>query len=459
MAKLELNNEIERHLNQEQSRNKTFYQPNKKICQNLTQNVHHVYNAMHNFGGGICMKGYIGTREKCIICGGRLVHDERRKGCFCQKHTQCGATSFYVKFGREIYRRFQSYEAAARFLNGIRFKTDEGSFDIRDYKKENPLGFENLAQKWLEMKASSVKTKKTVQSYTNFMNRAIAKWGNRNIKTISDGDIEDLLFDKAWITPKGEIASKKTRSNMKSCLHDFWSWVVRREKKNNKQTIEMPEFPEIKYQLGWRNITDIETLEKILGEIRKISWDTNPKIWLGIKWLSTYIKIRPGEMRMVKERDINLEAGYILIKEPKEGTNYEGKYAYLDEEDIKLVRSMPKGLPDMYFFRHLPGIKGIIAGSQFGPKYLKTWWDRACKNLGVEGVGLYGGTKHTVATALGQVLSPEEIKRGGTGHSTNKAFDRYFQPQKREHIKVITAIRQMKKEARGEVLEFKINKK
>jgi len=120
---------------------------------------------------------------------------------------------------------------------------------------------------------------------------------------------------------------------------------------------------------------------------------------------------------------------------------------------------MPKGLPDMYFFRHLPGRKGVIAGSQFGPKYFKTWWDRACKNHGVEGVGLYGGTKHTVATALGQVLSPEEIKRGGTGHSTNKAFDRYFQPQKREHIQVITAIRQLKKEARGEVLEFKKNKR
>jgi integrase len=430
----------------------------KIICQNLTQNTHHVYNATHKFGGDICMKGYIGTRQKCIICGGRLVHDERRKGCFCQEHKQCAANGFYVKFGRDIYRRFQSYEAAARFLNGIRFKTDEGTFDMRDYKKDNPLGFENLSQKWLEIKASSGRRKKTVQSYTNFMNRAVAKWGNRNIKAISDGDIEDLLFDKDWTTPKDEIVKNKTRSNMKSCLHEFWSWVVRREKKNNKQTIEMPEFPEIKYELGWRNITDIETLEKILNEIRRISWDTNPKIWLGIKLLSTYIKIRPGEMRMVKERDINLEAGYILIKEPKEGTNNEGKYAFLDDEDIELIRSMPKGLPDMYFFRHQPGKKGVITGSQFGPKYFKKWWDRACKNLGVKDVGLYGGTKHTVATALGRLLSPEEIKRGGTGSKTNKAFDRYFQPQKREHVQVISAIKQLKKEARGEVVEFKKKK-
>ena len=58
----------------------------------------------------------------------------------------------------------------------------------------------------------------------------------------------------------------------------------------------MPNFPVIKYTLGWRNITNIETLENILEEIRKISWSINPKIWLGIKLLSTYIKVRPGEM-------------------------------------------------------------------------------------------------------------------------------------------------------------------
>ena len=404
------------------------------------------------------MKGYIGSREKCIVCGGRLFHDERRKGCFCQEHPEYGARSFYVKFGRSIYRRFQSYEAATRFLNGIRFKTDEGTFDIRDYRKDNPLGFENLAEKWLGNKADSGIGKKTFQSYTNFINRASSKWGNRNIKTISNGDIEDLLFDKNWITPQSKIASNKTRDNMKSCLHDFWSWVVRREKKNHKKNIEMPEFPGIKVELGWRNITDIETLEAVLDEIKRISYHINPKIWLGIRWLATYIKVRPGEMRMIKERDINLESRFIIIKDPKEGTREAGKYVYLEEEDIELIRSMPKGMPDMYFFRHMSGRKGIVSGAQFGPKYFKVWWDRACKNLGVEGVDLYGGTKHTVATALGKYLSPEEIKRGGTGHTTNKAFDRYFQPDKNEHIKVIRAIQRLKEEARGELVDFKKKK-
>jgi len=57
---------------------------------------------------------------------------------------------------------------------------------------------------------------------------------------------------------------------------------------------------------------------------------------------------------------------------------------------------------------------------------------------------------------LGQVLTPEEIKRGGTGSRTNKAFDRYFQPHKREDVRVITAIKRLKKGANGELFELNI---
>jgi len=34
---------------------------------------------------------------------------------------------------------------------------------------------------------------------------------------------------------------------------------------------------------------------------------------------------------------------------------------------------------------------GVQNGAQFGPKYFKKWWDKACKNLGAKGVDLYGG--------------------------------------------------------------------
>lgn len=211
--------------------------------------------------------------------------------------------------------------------------------------------------------------------------------------------------------------------------------------RGGRNVIEMPDFPEIKFELGYRNVVSIEDQQRILDEVHRISYHINPKIWLGIKLLATYVKIRPGEMRNILERHIDLENGVIIIPHPKEG---KPKYAFLTEQDIELIAAFPRGLPNLFFFRHLGGIKGMQAGAQFGPKYFKVWWDRACANLGIEGVDLYGGTKHSSVVALGKVLSPEQIRRGGTGHRTNKAFERYLMPDKTEGLTVTQTLEKIR---------------
>lgn len=51
---------------------------------------------------------------------------------------------------------------------------------------------------------------------------------------------------------------------------------------------------------------------------------------------------------------------------------------------------------------------------------------RACDKLGIIGVYLYGGTRHSSVRTLRKYRSPEKIKRAAM-HTTNKAFERYFQ--------------------------------
>ena len=67
---------------------------------------------------------------------------------------------------------------------------------------------------------------------------------------------------------------------------------------------------------------------------------------------------------------------------------------------------------------------------------------------------LYGGTKHSTATALGDILTPEEIKRGGTGSATNKAFERYFQPRRVESVKVVATIKEMQEKKAGKIVRM-----
>lgn len=77
------------------------------------------------------------------------------------------------------------------------------------------------------------------------------------------------------------------------------------------------------------------------------------------------------------------------------------------------------------------GVKSCQPGQIFGDRYLYKWWKRACSNLKIDGIDLYGGTRHSSTIALTEFATPEQIKRA-TMHSTNTAFERYYQVSKHE---------------------------
>lgn len=369
------------------------------------------------------MLGGIYSSEKCPQCGRDMV-DNNRNGVACPKHKKQLARNIFVRFG-EIFKRFQDYEKAAYFLAGVRFKTSEGSYDARDYKAANPLGFRTLSTKWLEIKHEQLK-RHSWDSLNNTVQKAIAEWGDRNIKEIGYADIEDFLFQTL------SKASSKTRSNTRSVLNSFFVWLVRRRVLHLSQ---LPEIPQVGFELEFRKTIDKTTQQNILAELRSLTDGFNPRIWIAVSFLSTYISIRPGELIRIKEGEIDREHGLLIIPHPKEKRP---KIVPLTDEDLELLRSIPRGFPELPFFRHLQTHKGIQAGKPFGPRYLYKWWVKACSNLGIEGVDLYGGTRHSTVIALGEFFTPEELKKASF-HSTNKAFERYYRMRPDEVKSVYTA--------------------
>jgi integrase len=353
------------------------------------------------------MTGGIYTDQKCPICK-EPFKDDRRRGLFCTNHPDQQATRFRIKF-KGVYKRFTSYDEACRFLTGVRFKTDEGTFDERDYKHDNPLGFYNLAETYLALKVKTVKPK-SYNNIKNYLYQAMDYFHGKNIKAIGYPEIEDFLYYRSDI-------SDKTRANMKSALHDFWVWLKKRRIIEN-----VPEMPSISFQLGFRKTVDKEVQTAIIHEVKRISYSVNPKIWLGIKWLSTYISIRPGELIRIKEGDLDIKNALIFISDPKEK---KPKFVPMLDEDIDLIKSFPPAIPSIAFFRHPKGISGATEGEPFGPRLLYKYWKQSSQNLGINDVDLYGGTRHSSAKALRHHYSPEQIRRA-TMHSTNKAFERYF---------------------------------
>ena len=329
------------------------------------------------------------------------------------------------------------------FLLHLRHEATTGAFDARDYSDAAPLGFIQQAETWLSRKRGEV-TPKTAKHLERIMSRAAKVWGNRNIKAIKAGDIEDFLF--------GLPVGNKTRHSHKSVLHDFWTWLSRRE------NVPMPIFPEISFKLGWRQIIDLPTQQMIIDEIKRISYARNPKAWLAIRMLTRYFHIRPGELVRITEGNINLQIP-VMILPPKSSKTGEPVMVFLWEDDVDEIKRLPRGLPALPFFRHPAGTRGCArAGEAFGSAFLYKLWLRACKNLGLMRsetlpiCDLYAGTRHSTITALGEVMSPEEIQQA-SGHRTGAAFVRYMQGRARYAQKATAAISDLQKRARGETAQ------
>lgn len=315
-----------------------------------------------------------------------------------------------VRFGK-LTKRFKRHEKekAEYFLSGLRFKEYEGTYDIRDYQQAQPLGFTNQAEAFL----ASKRHLKAVDKYRQRLRFGMKAWGNRNVKEIGFIEFQGL-FNELMDSGKSSYYIKHIRDT----LIMFWRWMV-----DAKQIDQLPKFPAVRAYSAMRKILSKADQDRVLAEVYRISWDFNPRIYIGILFLSTYVNIRPAELRGIKERHIELDLCRILIPHPKEG---KPKYVMLIPEDVDLIRSLGRSFPEMYFFRHIKGNGNAKPGAQLGKDYLSRWWAMACKNLGIEGVPLYPGTRHTSAVAMRQAHSTEDVKRA-TAHRSNRAFERYLQ--------------------------------
>ena len=382
-------------------------------------NISHHFPIDSNQGEEMAMNGGIYSDQKCALCGYRF-NDNLKDGLTCygpyqSQHPEQRATRFRVYF-KSVSKRFKDYDAAYRFLNGLRFKTDEGSYMAKDYRGDNPLSFQKLAQQFLDLKKDENIKPATFSKIKCHLNKAVDYWNDKNVENFKKRDFQ--LFANSL-----EGYSSKSKHNYLADIKQFFHWLF-----DNDDIEKLPKFPKVKFSLARRNTITKDTQAKILDEVYRLAKPVNIKIHIGIKFLSTYFNCRPGELLQIRERDIDLEQKRILIKHTKEG---DPKFIYLIDEDIELLKDFPEGIgdlyQDLYFFRHLKGMKGIPENKRFGKHFFADYWKRACKNLGIENVDLYGGTRHSTVQALRKNgLTPEQIKLA-SGHTTNKAFSRYFE--------------------------------
>lgn len=352
------------------------------------------------------------------ICKGKFVH-KFPKGLYCSK---CGAkkTDSFRVVWNGVNKRFDSYNDALDFLIQIMGETKSGKFDVREYQKDQPLSIDSLTKRYIKIKENQV-TKETLKLYENYIDNFIQFFGkDTNIKQISK---IDLIEFQNFLSKN--FKSKTIKNNI-TAIKTFFNFCY-----DSEVIDRVPVFPKISAYMAYRPTIDKATQIAMISEIKKT--EKNTKIWLAIDMLATYLNMRKGELRNIKERDIDLKQGIITIPHPKEKIP---KKVYLIPRHIEIIKSFPRGMPHMYFFRHEKDCGLAKAGDKYGPQLLNNHWNPVRKKFKVES-SVYPGTRHSSAIALEEKYSPEQI-RLATGHHTSKAFSRYFQNSPK-HLREINA--------------------
>ncbi len=394
------------------------------------------------------MLGTIRTSQRCYICGGSLVYDQRRGGCFCLNHPEVRATKgFYVQLGRHQKRFSNDFYGAERHLNFVRSQRDYGQYDPRDWEKTKPLSLRKLSELWIAHKGNTrppLSDGRMWELQTS-VDRACALWGvGTNIKTISDEDIKSFAgYPHQRLDIPGKMLSEKSVFNICCNVKEFIEWACKIAR------VDPPEWPSLGYEYNETVSITMQQQMEIVEWVRKNC--PEPRIIFAIQALARNANVRSGEFCEVKWGHIDLfgDKGIVYIHKRKsrrkKGRRHklDPKRSYLESAQIEYLKTQEWGNPDEYFMVYTVGRSGVTPGTRIHPKVLNKWWRRGAESIGLN-IYLYAGTKHTTTTELGKHLTREQIRRGATGHATDEAFDHYYHDQVSDQLRVQKAYDDMR---------------
>jgi integrase len=357
--------------------------------------------------------GGIYSDQRCPRCGGLYV-DDHKSALRCLDHPYHIAGQFKVKI-RGTTSRYDSYSDAKLCLEAKRKDIGNGI----DICKKVTLG--HVQDAFLDWKMDLVKMGRlkigSVNTFRNRLNRIVHVIGvSREASSVRYRHVHGFLY-KSGFAPKTIYDSYTVFKEMIEWAFDMGDITAK------------PKWPpfdfSLEHDMKRRKTIDKETQARILHDIYVQEWDIRPRLYLAVRFLATYISLRPAELLKVKEKDFDRELGLLTITSHK--TSRRPKVLRLLPQDVSLFRELPRGMSDMPLFRYDVPCGNIKAGTGFGQAAFYRAWKRSCKNLGIKDVDLYGGTRHSSAIALYKDagVSPEEIKKA-TGHKSSVAFMRYF---------------------------------
>lgn len=375
---------------------------------------------MNSENYNLSMAGKIRTKEKCPKCGKAFITGINGLSCpECQTAPKKYFIDIYWKQRFKIYsdlhgHALDSYARAHRLIESIRNEIDNHTFDPKRYIRveAEKYSFSVYASNWLAKCEGYVAKQKLSPSYMKELRRFVNK---RFIPFFLEQDIRDLRTANitAFYDNLPNNLSLKTQSNIMSVLHKLFSDALL-----NEDIRQMPSFPEIDVpDPDWSWCAE-DVQDDILVKI--------PQAHLPYLIFMARQGVRPAEARALKWDCVDLSRGVVTIRRNfslnklRDITKAKNiRIIPLDPLVAEMLKEMnAKGIePDSFVFTK--------KGRGYSESYARKLWNSACKNVGVENLTLYQGTRHSLASqAVNRNVSLDLIG-AFLGHKNPKMTKKY----------------------------------
>lgn len=193
----------------------------------------------------------------------------------------------------------------------------------------------------------------------------------------------------------------------------------------------VPDFPRRSKRQHTPRIVALEVQDRILAAI--------PEDRRGI-FLALRLGIRPSEGRAFNIADYDFRAGVLDVRWAMQGQFHDARRAGTKEATRRLVEGDPelrawierhiprrRRLEDRPLFEHPAASKRKGATTRWSMSSLEYEWRKACAAIGVAGVRLHEGLKHSSASAAVRAgASLYEVQRA-LGHKDSRSTELYAQ--------------------------------
>lgn len=329
-----------------------------------------------------------GNRWRIRISGGMDIHCDKNHLSF---HSKDHAESTLIKIAAEI---------------------ENGTFDPNFYakSKKSLLSFSVYALEWLAGCEKREQRDELSPTYLKDLRRFVHKifipyFQDKNMLDIRGRELKAFYLTLNY--------HAKTVYNIMAALHKIFTDAVYEE-----VIAVMPNFPkqgpipEPDWQWAHEDVQDhiLEYLEE--------------DDLYAIFFLMTH-GCRPGELRALKHKDLDLKIDKVTIRRTISGTKLRETTKSKRRRTIDLDASWK----EMYLARPRVIDPEIFVFNKDGKPLSATWltkqWRKACDKAEVAGITLYEGTRHSLASQL--VNRDKSLMKIGAllGHSTSKMTERY----------------------------------